>query len=155
MTEATTEATADGIRIVRVFDAPRELVFRAWTEPARFAYWFGGETADVPLDTVTMDVRPGGGWRATMYAGPDRMQIDWHGQYREVDAPERLVLTLSDRQTGEYELLTVVLTDLGDSRTEMLFTQTGGHLSADEYGQAKDGWTGFLEALDAHLRGAA
>ena len=52
-------AAADGITITRVFDAPRELVFQAWTDPARFAHWFGGPDADVPVDGVAMDVRPG------------------------------------------------------------------------------------------------
>ena len=44
----------------RVFDAPRERVWREWTEPERFADWFGGAESEIPLDTVSMDVRPGG-----------------------------------------------------------------------------------------------
>ena len=52
--------TERGIRITRVFDAPRAEVWREWTEPDRFADWFGGRGVDVPLDSVSMDVRPGG-----------------------------------------------------------------------------------------------
>ena len=106
-----------GISITRVFDAPRERVWKEWTEPEPFADWFGGPTAEVPLSTVSMDVRPGGVWRATMLAGPERREIRWKGEYHEVVEPERLVFTLSDRPGEEYELVTVVLNDLGDGRT--------------------------------------
>jgi uncharacterized protein YndB with AHSA1/START domain len=153
MTDPTVEATADGITITRVFDAPREAVFRAWIEPASFADWFGGRDAEVPLDTVSMDVRPGGEWRATMLAG-ETGTIPWHGVYREVVEPERLVFTVSDRPGEEFELVTVDLADLGDGRTEMRFRQTGGHLDAKGYGEAAQGWTGFFARMDELLAAA-
>src|SRR5205823_5385895 len=81
--------TEYGITIRRVLDAPRERVWQEWTEPERFADWFGGPEAEIPLETVTMDVRPGGTWRATMFFGPDRRVIRWKGEYFEVVAPER------------------------------------------------------------------
>jgi uncharacterized protein YndB with AHSA1/START domain len=64
-----------GITTTRVFDAPREKVWREWTEPERFADWFGGPQSEVPLSSVAMDVRPGGAWRATMFAEPGRREI--------------------------------------------------------------------------------
>src|SRR5213592_4495854 len=88
---------AEGITITRVFDAPRERVWREWTEPERFADWFGGPESEVPLSTVSMEVRPGGEWRLTMFAGEERREIRWKGEYREVVEPERLVFTLSDQ----------------------------------------------------------
>ena len=113
-----------GISITRVFDAPRERVWREWTEPECFADWFGGPESEVPLSSVSMDVTAGGSWRATMFSGPDRREIRWTGEYQEVIEPERLVLTFSDQPGGErYELVIVVLTDLGDGRTEMHFEQ--------------------------------
>src|SRR5215210_5987043 len=112
-------AEQNGFTLTRVFDAPRERVWREWTEPERFADWFGGPEAEVPLDTVAMDVRPGGAWRATMFSGPQRREIRWTGEYREVEPPGRLVLTMSDRPGGARpELLTIVLTELSDGRTE-------------------------------------
>ena len=66
---------AEGIVIVRVFDAPRELVFKAWTEAERFATWFGEHGSTIPLDKLSMDARPGGAWNATMIYGPDNVQI--------------------------------------------------------------------------------
>jgi uncharacterized protein YndB with AHSA1/START domain len=144
---------AEGITITRVFDAPRERVWNEWTQPEAFADWFGGSESEVPLSTVVMDVRPGGAWRLTMFAEPGRREIQWKGEYREVVEPERLVFTVSD-QPGEdaYELVTVVLTDLGDGRTEMHFEQRG-RLPAEVYERAKDGWSTFFDRIAERLAG--
>jgi uncharacterized protein YndB with AHSA1/START domain len=148
MTEGASEY---GIRINRVFDAPRERVWREWTEPERFADWYGGPQCEVPLDSVSMDVRPGGKWRLTMFAPPDRRRIDWKGEYLEVVAPERLIFTVSDQRGDDaYELVKVVLTPLGDERTEMLFEQRGS-MSPEQYERATDGWGGFFDRMDERL----
>ena len=143
--------TERGITVTRVFDAPRERVWQEWTEPERFADWFGGPEAEIPLETVTMDVQPGGAWRATMYFGPDRSAIQWKGEYLEVVAPERLVLTFSNPPGEVYERVTVVLNDVGAGRTEMLFDQRG-HLRPEEYDRTKDGWAVFFDRMEARLR---
>jgi len=137
--------------MTRVFDATRELVWKEWTEPERFADWFGGTESEVPLATVSMDVRPGGSWRLTMFADAGRREIRWKGEYREVVEPERLVFTLSD-QPGEdvYELISVVLTDLGDGRTEMFFEQRG-RLPAEVYKGAEQGWSRFFDRIAERL----
>jgi uncharacterized protein YndB with AHSA1/START domain len=146
------EPPAEGITTTRTFDAPRERVWKEWTEPERFADWFGGGESEVPLSTLSMDVRSGGSWRATMFAGAERREIQWKGEYLEVAEPERLVFTLSD-QPGEdaYEVVTVVLTDLGDGRTEMHFQQRGGGLSAEQYKGAEQGWSSFFDRIAEHL----
>jgi uncharacterized protein YndB with AHSA1/START domain len=137
-----------GLTITRVFDAPRERVWREWTEPERFADWYGGPEADIPLDTVSMEVRPGGTWRATMFFGPDRREIPWEGDYLEVAPPERLVFTITDQPGGEQrDRCTVVLTELDDGRTEMRFEQAGGGLPPEGYEMAKRGWGGFFDHM--------
>jgi uncharacterized protein YndB with AHSA1/START domain len=148
-------AEQPGISITRVFDAPRERVWREWTEPERFADWFGGGESEVPLSTVSMDVRPGGSWRLTMFAEPGRREIQWKGEYREVAAPERLVFTVSDQPGDDvYELVIVVLTDLGDGRTEMHFQQRG-QLPAEQYERAAQGWSSFFDRIAERLAAAA
>jgi uncharacterized protein YndB with AHSA1/START domain len=138
-----------GITITRVFDAPRERVWKEWTEPEPFADWFGGVKSEVPLQTVSMDVRPGGSWRLTMLA--PRGEIHWTGEYREVVAPERLVFTVTDQpEQEEFGLVTVVLTDLGDGRTEMLFEQRG-RMSAEEFERAAKGWSVFFDRIAERL----
>jgi uncharacterized protein YndB with AHSA1/START domain len=143
-----------GLRITRVFDAPRAAVWEEWTEPERFADWFGLRSTEVPPDGVSMDVRPGGAWRLTMSGNEQHPEIHWAGEYREVDEPARLVFTVTDRPHGnEYELVTVELTDLGDGRTRMDFQQTGGHLTPDEYKRAGQGWSSFFDDVAARLGG--
>jgi len=83
----------------RAYSTPRrERVWREWTEPASFADGFGGRECEVPLGTVSMDVRPGGAWSLTMFAPPHRRRIDWAGHYHEVEVPERLVFTITDQR---------------------------------------------------------
>ena len=150
---STDDAFPVGIAITRVFDAPRERVWREWTEPEAFADWFGGTGGEVPLSTVSMDVRPGGSWRLTMLAGPERREIHWTGVYREVVEPERLVFTVSDQPDDDrYELIVVLLIDLGDGRTEMQFEQLG-LMSPEEYERAGSGWSTFFDRIDERLAG--
>jgi uncharacterized protein YndB with AHSA1/START domain len=144
-------ASEYGIRITRVFDASRERVWREWTEPAAFADWYGGPACEVPLSSVSMDVRPGGTWRLTMFCPPDRRRIDWKGQYHDVEPPERLVFTVSDQPRDDaFELVIVVLDDLGDGRTEMRFEQRGS-MSPDQYGRATEGWGTFFDRVQERL----
>jgi uncharacterized protein YndB with AHSA1/START domain len=68
-----------------------------------------------------------------------------------VAAPERLVFTITDRPDGDqFELVTIVLTDLGDGRTAMHFQQRG-HQRPDEYDRARDGWGGFFARMSERL----
>jgi uncharacterized protein YndB with AHSA1/START domain len=143
-------ATDEGITMTRIFDAPRDEVWKEWTEPERFADWYGGTEAEIPVESIEMDVRPGGAWKATMYYGG--RAIHWHGAYREVSEPERLSLTVTDQDPAEeYDLVTVVLRDLGDDRTEMRFTQTGGHMPKAGYERAMEGWGGFFDRIAERL----
>jgi uncharacterized protein YndB with AHSA1/START domain len=146
---------AEGITIVRIFDAPRDLVFKAWTEPERFATWFGEEGSSIPSETASMDVRPGGAWSVIMIHGPERMEIPFSGHYQEVVEPERLVITLADptdENSTNVEVMTVVLEDLGDGKTQMIFTQRGGNLPPDEYSRAMRGSLVFFDRLARHLK---
>jgi uncharacterized protein YndB with AHSA1/START domain len=150
MAEAPGGNGSSEIVISWTFEASREEVWREWTEAERFADWYGG-AADVPLDTVVMDVRPGGRWSLVMHA--DRGTIYWDGEYLEVEEPERLVFTLTDEPDEEqYAVCTVVLTDTGDGRTDMLFSQIGP-LPPEQLEPAKKGWSSFFERIAERLGG--
>ena len=143
----------NGFTMTRVFDAPREDVWREWTEPEAFADWWGGTQSEVPIDSVAMDVRPGGRWRATMFAGPARHEIPWSGEFVEVDEPERLVFSVTDEDPPvSYDLVIVVLRDLGDGRTEMTLEQQGG-MTPEQYERTKQGWGGFMDRLAERVEG--
>ena len=83
------------VRIERVYDAPRELVFRAYTDPTLIAKWWG--PAYLTTTVEKMDVRPGGAWRYVQ-RDPDGNVYGFHGEYREVDPPARLRLDVRVRR---------------------------------------------------------
>jgi uncharacterized protein YndB with AHSA1/START domain len=112
------EVTPREIAITRVYDAPREQVWKAWTEPERIARWWGKRGWRTPPSSVTLDVRPGGAFRLNSIADADGREMPLDATYREVVEPERLVFSKGD------ELSTVTFTDLGDGRTEMSFRTT-------------------------------
>ncbi|HTU36722.1 MAG TPA: SRPBCC domain-containing protein [Acidimicrobiales bacterium] len=135
------------VSITRTFATSPEEVWRAWTSPAQFGHWFG--TAATTVDDVEMDVRVGGTWRARMIL-PDGAEIGWHGSYLEVDAPHRLVLSLSDRPGDQFERVTVALAKV-DGGTEMTFTQSGGHVPPEQHAQLEEGWRSFFDDLAKEL----
>lgn len=140
----------DGLTITRTFAAPRELVYAAWTLPEHFSVWFGTEAVEVPLETLSMDVRVGGTWNAVMHL-PDGSTIHWNGEYTEVDPPERLAFTMSDDPSSDArEPVTVVLAEVAGG-TEMTLTQTGGNLTEEQYAQTVIGYNGFFDAMEKLL----
>ena len=136
--------------ITRIFDAPRHLVFRAWTEPDRAARWWG------PQGFVTtycnMDVRPGGAFRVCMRS-PEGAEHWKQGVYREVVEPERLVFTFAwedaEGKPGHQTLVTVTFAEHGD-KTELTLHQAVFETVArrDEH---RRGWISTLERCAEYL----
>jgi len=89
-TATVTLPTDEEILVTREFDAPRELVYRAWTTPELVERWWHANRGEVTL--VEIDLRVGGGWRYVMVADGG-MEVGFHGVYREVVPNERLVST--------------------------------------------------------------
>ena len=143
-TESSTAAEAIGqVVITRIFDAPRALVFKAWTDPEHLAKWFGpkGFTATI----LENDARTGGAYHFRM-RNPNFDQ-DWRGTYREVLAPERLVFTWP--RTARHPevtntIVTVTFDDLGGDKTRL----TLRHATFDTIQQRDDHNGGWNSALD-------
>jgi uncharacterized protein YndB with AHSA1/START domain len=86
----TEQSPDEVVRITKIIDAPREEVFRAWTEPDEIRRWFGPGEFTCPEAEV--DLRPGGAYRLALQPGAgDPFVVA--GTYREVEAPDRLVYT--------------------------------------------------------------
>jgi uncharacterized protein YndB with AHSA1/START domain len=85
------------IIITRVFDAPRELVWQAMTDPLRVVHWWGPRGFSTTIET--MEVRPGGVWKHTMH-GPDGANYPNKSVFKEVVEPERIVYTHSGGREG-------------------------------------------------------
>lgn len=140
----------DEIIINRTFPASRELVYATWTRPEYFSVWFGTEEVDVPLDTLSLDVRIGGTWHAVMHL-PDGSKIDWHGTYTEVDPPKRLAFTMDDDPSSDsVETVTVVLSPIHGG-TEMTLTQPPSGLTDEQVAQTVTGYNGFFDAMEKLL----
>lgn len=105
------------IRIERTFEASRDRVWKALTDPALVSRWWGPNGCRVEVER--MEVRPGGQWRFVEHGpkGPDGFQ----GHYREVTPPERLVYSFEwDGAPGFVAIETITLEDLGEGRTRLV-----------------------------------
>ncbi|HTG47470.1 MAG TPA: SRPBCC domain-containing protein [Actinomycetota bacterium] len=151
------DITVREVRITRLFDAPRELVWAAWTEPAKLARWCMPKGFSVPRCEV--DLRPGGKIRMTVLF-PDGSEMEDGGEIVELDPPERLVMTSSSFEGPDgvplLEVLnTVTFTAIGD-RTEIdlhaVVTRATPDMSAPLAGM-EEGWLESLEKLDMVLAG--
>ena len=143
-------ATAQEIEITRVYDAPRELVWSAWTEPEQLVRWWGPHGWSTPLETVTMDVRPGGDFRLTSVSD-EGVEMPVIGVYREVVEPERLVLDEpAEGSWHEGAESVVTFADLGDGRTELVIRATI-QTTAEMRGNAERGMRATLDRLGEHL----
>jgi uncharacterized protein YndB with AHSA1/START domain len=136
--------------IRRIFDAPRRLVFDAWTDPEHLARWWGPQ--GFAIIACKAEVRPGGVWHRTMRS-PEGNVIRKHGVYREIVAPERLVFTYvsddAEGKPGPATLVTVTFDD-GGGKTRLTLRQT-----RFESAVARDahhvGWTSCLERFAEYL----
>jgi len=159
---ASKSAAANGVgmevNFTRVFDAPRRLVFKAWTDPKRVAQWWGPTGFTNPR--CELDVRPGGAIRIDMRA-PDGTVYPMSGVYQEIVEPERLVFTsiaLDDAGNPLFENLnTVTFTEHAGKTTITL--QTCVIKSTDKALQylkgMEIGWSMSLDRLEAHIMKAA
>jgi uncharacterized protein YndB with AHSA1/START domain len=96
--EPAAATTGTEFVMTRVFDAPRTLVFRAWTEPGHMSRWWGPHQFTNPV--CELDVRPGGSWRIVM-RGPDCVDHPCKGVYREIVTPKRIVMTIDHSELPE------------------------------------------------------
>jgi uncharacterized protein YndB with AHSA1/START domain len=104
------------ILITREFDAPKDLVWKAYTTPELIERWWAGKRGTVT--SIEVDLRVGGSWRYVMTAG-EGFEVAFHGEYREIVPNERLVSTEVYEGAPEGEALdTLTLTDV-DGRTTM------------------------------------
>jgi uncharacterized protein YndB with AHSA1/START domain len=102
------------ITITRVYDAPRDLVWRAWTEPERLATWWGKRGWNALLDSIVIDARPGGAFRVTT-VNADGAEMTTEGVFAEVVELERLAFADGGA---------VTFTELPGGRTQMVFRAT-------------------------------
>lgn len=137
--------------ITRIFDAPRELVFRAWLDPQHLAHWWGPRGFTNPLCEV--DARPGGAILIHM-VGPDGVVIPTKGFFHEILAPERLVFTTTnfDDAAGQpqLEILNTVTFAEYEGKTRLTLRAsiiTSTPAIAPQLSEMESGWNESLDRL--------
>jgi uncharacterized protein YndB with AHSA1/START domain len=144
------ETAARHLTVTRLIDAPRALVFRAWTESAQVAHWWGPR--GFTTLSCEMDIRPGGSYRFSMRS-PEGTVHRKQGVYREIVAPERIAFTFAwedaEGRPGHQTLVTVTFAEQG---TQTLLTL---HQALFDTTEARDGhqggWTSCLGRFAEYL----
>jgi uncharacterized protein YndB with AHSA1/START domain len=151
------DSTVREVTIARTFDAPREMVWRAWTEADELKRWFMPHGFTVPACEV--DLRPGGRLHMTV-RGPDGSEMANDGTFDEVDPPSRLVLTTGAFHGADGTPMlevrhTVTFDDAGgrtDLRLHSVVTKAAPEVAAALAGM-EEGWLQTLDKLEAVLSG--
>jgi uncharacterized protein YndB with AHSA1/START domain len=139
MAEPSAAGVAE-LRFTRVFDAPRRLVFRCMIDPAHLAHFWGPKGTSTPMETITVDARPGGVFETVMVNDADGSRYPTRAIYDIVDEPETLAWT----ETGSGMKVTIRFVALGESRTQVEIHEVGVPASA----LTPQAQAGFLTSLD-------
>jgi len=134
--------------LTRTFNAPRELVFKVWTDPKHLAQWWGPHEFTTKIRE--MDVRPGGAWRYAM-RGPDGNDYPFDGVYLDVKEPARLVFDGSIQGSSEQRVWTEVTFADREGKTEVTVRQLYSFESEITRTGARIGWTQQLDRLEEFL----
>ncbi len=139
------------ILITRDFDAPRHLVYQAWTTPELIRRWWSGDRGEVT--SAEVDLRVGGGWRYVMVANGG-FEVAFHGEFREIVPNERIVSTeIYEAVPEAMALSTLTLTERDGRTTLTILVEHGDRQSRDMH--VESGMeAGMQEALD-HLEQVA
>jgi len=148
--DSVPESDEKVLSITRIFDAPRHLVFEAWTNPKHLKRWFAAHGFDIP--DAQWQMQPGGKWHSSM-SKPNGVLLKMGGVCQEIVPDKKLVFTHAwDEETGgtgHETVITVTFEDQGE-KTLMHFHQAF-FLSKEVRDDHRTGWTEFLERLDAYL----
>ena len=152
-TVATPAATEHALVRRRVFDAPPDTVFGLWSDPTQVKEWW--HPKDFTTPSFEMDFREGGAYR---YCISSAKHQGWaHGVYREIDPPNRLVMTFQwesgDASHDPPTLITVTFEPEGDSKTLLTFRQEPFAVQAERQSH-RAGWSQVLDAFAQALAGA-
>jgi len=148
---ATVTTPSDRVIVItRAFDAPRSLVFEAWTKAEHVAQWW--DPSGAPLAVCDIDLRPHGAFRF-VHQGPDGVNHPFTGLYREVTAPARLVFTTRVAPSGAESIGTLVFSE-HEGRTTLTMTiecQSKADRDALLKMRVDVGTTRTLDNLDEYL----
>jgi uncharacterized protein YndB with AHSA1/START domain len=135
--------------ITRIFDAPRDLVFQAWTDPDQVAQWFGPDGFDTPRETVTIDLRVGGRYELAMVQKESGAVFPVRYEIIELDPPRLLVLKSEPMPEMGMHEPTVTRVEFHDHGEKTRVSLSDGPYTQSAHAEA--GWNGAFVKLDALL----
>jgi uncharacterized protein YndB with AHSA1/START domain len=135
--------------ITRIFDAPRDLVFQAWTDPDQVAQWFGPDGFDTPRGTVTIDLRVGGRYELAMVQKESGAVFPVRYEIIELDPPRLLVLKSEPMPEMGMHEPTVTRVEFHDHGEKTRVSLSDGPYTQSAHAEA--GWNGAFVKLDALL----
>ena len=151
MTDQTPATASDQeVHITRIFDAPRQDVFHAWTDPDEVAAWYGPGHVDVPRERVRIDLRIGGRYELTMVQ-PDGREFAIGYEIVELREPELIVLRSDPMPEMGMHEPTVLRVELHDHGAKTRMTLSDGPYPPAGRGHAEAGWNAALEELAARV----
>jgi uncharacterized protein YndB with AHSA1/START domain len=139
--------TAQKLTITREFDAPRELVWEAITNPDHVAQWFGPEGFETPRETVEIDLRAGGRYELTMVRSDAHHPVRY--EVAELEPPRLLVLTSPPMPEVGIHDGTVTRIELEEHGATTRMTLIDGPYEQPQHAEA--GWHGAMAKLEALL----
>ena len=148
MSESTPmTATDQQVLITRIFEAPRERVFRAWTDPDEVAAWYGPANMDAPRERITIDLRIGGRWEVTMVSRRGDAELVVGYEIIELVEPELIVLRSDPMPEVGMPEGTVVRVELHDHGAKTRMTLSDGPLPATGRDRAEAGYNAAFDKL--------
>jgi uncharacterized protein YndB with AHSA1/START domain len=141
------------VRVTRTFDAPRELVFRAWIDADHLAAWMAPEGVEVPPSSVRVDARVGGRIEYSMVDPSSGQEYPVVFEIVEMSEPELLVFESPPQPEFEIPARTTTRVAFEEDRGRTTVTVTQGPHTDEMAPQAQAGWTSVLEKLEALLAG--
>ncbi len=148
MDEQTDDQT---VLITQVFDAPRDQVFRAWTEPEQIAAWYGPEHMTAPVDQIVVDLRVGGRWELTMVPSGGGQGFSIGYDIIELSPPGLLVLRSDPMPQMGMPDPTFVRVELHDHGEKTRMTLSDGPFPPGGAMGAEHGWNAAVKSLGEHL----
>ncbi|MGH3381093.1 MAG: SRPBCC family protein [Actinoallomurus sp.] len=154
MNDLTPEtASNQDVLITRIFEAPRERVFKAWTDPHQVAAWFGPEHMDTPPDRIHIDLRVGGRYQLTMVKRGGGAEFAIGYDIIELVEPELIVLRSDPMpEVGMHEP-TVVRVEFHDHGPKTRMTLIDSPHPPEARGHAEAGWSAAFDKLEAFVAG--
>ncbi len=144
----------DELVVARRFNAPRELVWKVWTDPSHAKHWWGPPMC--PAIEMHMDLRVGGQWRHCLQSSEDGSHLWQHGVFKEIVPPRLLVFTFTWEQNQfiefpNLEMMVTITFEDSDGGTLVTLRQTGFGSLADRDGHGQ-GWNGTFDRFEDYAR---